>query len=847
MESTYNKPNTKNMKVETHLVRHDQYKNLNKVSAASGTDRLKEIQDTSTIVLGAGGHMGGNIADACNRASTRTFRVDIDKAQLAKAEKTTIKNQETAAKLRKLSHAQRVRIETESLRGPGVVFKDRMPALDGASDKTTVTKFFFDANVDSSIRAEFAGSKLIIEALPEILGMKQNQFEFYIYGLEGGPILATNTSTLEIDKVAAKVPEHLKHKVVGLHYFDPADRNPLVEIIAGTETSVETVLAMRDFSIAMGKMPIVSWGDSPLAVANRILVGVLNEAAHIANEGTNPDLVDKVFLKTFYSEQITVKLKKAQKQFELAPKLAFFKDEKAIYKQIAELDAKIQACTDSDSDVKRKLCQEKKTLIENALFGAGKLIQKSIYAEILENAGNPEWGLGSFFAPPAMVATLKENAKQQIKILKANLASLETPLNITPYDYPKPKTNSQLSEKEISDRLKAAYIAIAQAIYLEGLATPQDIELACKEGFKWNVGPFELLQSIGRDEAVRLTKLVNARLPEGQKTGISKPGAVVELNKNAISGVQTFIQNGIGHIVMGRRHIQFLEQSVNSLSPEMLVGIRDAVKQFESDPNVKAIFFESQGGGPFSAGADLTYVMEKIKWDTEKTKKYLDFGYDVMMNVVRKSTKPTVAIMDGVAYGGGGELASACDYIVGTYDAGVSFPEVNNVKIYPGWGAPETFSAKVGNLLAEAIMVSPVKRKGLVVLGAQDAYDAGFFDKLVLQSELPHLKTALINGEVPGINIYLKPPPKANQNRPLSEYTYDIVKNYGLDKLSNPKRRIFGRFVADLTRKLIANPQYKPTEEELRKTLRSGWLNSKLFIESKLAFAKSSIARFVGK
>ena len=159
----------------------------------------------------------------------------------------------------------------------------------------------------------------------------------------------------------------------------------------------------------------------------------------------------------------------------------------------------------------------------------------------------------------------------------------------------------------------------------------------------------------------------------------------------------------------------------------------------------------------------------------------------------------------------------------------------------------ETFPAIVGNLLSEAIMVPPIKKNGLVVLGAQDAYDAGFLDKLVLQSELPHLKTALIKEEVSGIDIYSKPPKKTNQHKKLSEYTYNIVRNYGLDKLSKPKRRVFGKFVANLTRKLISNPQYKPTERELRKTLRSGWLNSKLFIEPLLTLAQSDLVRFFGK
>ena len=851
MSETYNKPNLKNktiMRVEpgkTKVVRSENYTNFSKVPAKAGTDTLKEFQEDGADVLGAGGHMGGTIADACNRASIKTQRVDINKDMLAKAEKTAVKNQTTAAKLRKLSQAQLVKIEIEGLRGPGIVFNAPLPVLDNVSDKKSTAQNFIDTNLPGELSTEFKSSRLVIEALPEILSMKQNQFGFYIYALEEGAILATNTSSLEIDKIAQKVPDHLKHKVVGLHFFDPADRNPLVEVIAGTETSVESVLAMRDLTIAMGKIPIISWGDSPLAIANRILVGVLNEAAHIASEGTDPELVDKVFLRTFYSEQIDIKIKKAQKQFEAAPKLGFFKDEKGLYNQILEIDSKIQSSKTKEE--KDKLLAQKKGLLIEAF---GKLNQKVIYAEILDNAGKEQGqgGLGTFFTPPPMVATLKAHAKEKKDLIKS-YSDLESAFpHGKPYDFPKPEGNSKLSEKEIADRLKGAYIAIAQEIYLEGLGTPQDIELACKVGFTWNIGPFELLKSLPKDEVIRLTTLVNERLPEDSKTGISKPGVVVELNDNALSGVQTYTQDGIGHIMLGRRHIQFLNQSVNSISPEMLNGIRDAVKKFESDSSVRAIFFESQGGGPFSAGADLNYINDKINWDTQKTREFVKQGYSLMMNDIYNCKKTTVAVLDGVAYGGGAELACACDYRVGSYDSGVSFPEVNNVHIYPGWGGDKTFPAIVGELLAEAIMVPPIKKSGFVILGAQDAYNEGFLDKLVLQSEIPHLKTALINGEVEGIDIYTKPPRKENYDKPLTDYTNNTVSKYNLDRVSSPKRRITTGFVADLTRRLIRHsrdPEYKPTERELRRVLRSGWLNSfKInFAQwfSKSIFAKSDL------
>jgi 3-hydroxyacyl-CoA dehydrogenase/enoyl-CoA hydratase/3-hydroxybutyryl-CoA epimerase len=112
---------------------------------------------------------------------------------------------------------------------------------------------------------------------------------------KGGKIFCTNTSTLSVTEIASvsKNPSN----VVGLHFFNPVHRMPLVEIIRGKETSDETVVHCYNLSLLFGKTPIVV-NDGPGFLVNRVLGVYLLEAQRLMNEGYNIQQVD-VLVKNF--------------------------------------------------------------------------------------------------------------------------------------------------------------------------------------------------------------------------------------------------------------------------------------------------------------------------------------------------------------------------------------------------------------------------------------------------------------------------------------------------------------------------------------------------------------------
>lgn len=753
---------------------NNSYESFSLTDLQKSIDILKSIKNTGVVIFGASGEMGSKITYTFAKASVPVIMQDIDETKLNESKNNALATLEKAASKKKLSKKQLKIIKENNLINKIIVFPERGKIPFNEINSSSDADFFLD-KADPTLKDKYSNSFMLLEAGPEITSFKQDVFKFFQYALKNkNAILATNTSSLKVDDIAAKIPN--PERTVGYHYFLPAHINSLVEIIAGSKTSPEVIYAMYNLAISMGKKPIICWKDSPGAIANRILVGVLNEAAKLYDEGIGSQaLIDKIFLETFYPKQITIMTSKAQKQFHAAPKLSFFKDEKSLYKKIKE---------EKDPNKKKKLLE----------LAEGRLRQKVLYAQILENHAC----LGSFFTPAPCVNKIKEKAQEQIKKVRDSINNIEKDFEVKPYEFPSPAlSTSNSSTSLISDRLKAAYICISQEIHNEELATIHDIELACKEGFKWNIGPFELINSLEKSQLERLVNLANKELDQAKPTGICGKNGIIEIQKKDLSGIETYTHNNIGFIVLGRLHIQNLQMMQNSLGPNTLEGIRDAVRDFESK-NVKAIIFRSQGGGPFCSGADLEYI-NGLNWDTEKILAYRNLGKKVMEEI-SACVIPTLAVVDGPAVGGGLELALACDYRIMTDQAFVAMPEVA-LGIIPDWGGTEKLPAIIGKELAKR-MICTAKLSNLgLKLNAEDAYKVGLADCFTLQSELPEFLFDLINSRIPNIDIYKKTLSKSNFEK--SDYPEDIVKRFKLNKPFKHNARWFTRHAALFAEDLI--------------------------------------------
>lgn len=135
---------------------------------------------------------------------------------------------------------------------------------------------------------------IVVEAVFEDLGLKQQMVADIEQHCAEHTIFASNTSSLPIHKIAEKAarPEN----VIGLHYFSPVDKMPLVEVIAHDKTSAETIATTVAFARKQGKTPIVVKDGAGFYV-NRILALYMNEAANILLAGEPVEKIDRALVK----------------------------------------------------------------------------------------------------------------------------------------------------------------------------------------------------------------------------------------------------------------------------------------------------------------------------------------------------------------------------------------------------------------------------------------------------------------------------------------------------------------------------------------------------------------------
>ena len=200
-------------------------------------------------VVGAG-MMGNGIAQVCAAAGLEVTMVDISAEAVERGLATV------AASLERL------------------VKKERL----AAADKAVIL-----ARIKGTTQyADLAGADLVIEAATENEALKLRILAEIDALLGDGALIATNTSSLSITRLAAATrrPE----RVIGMHFFNPVPLMALVELIAGLQTADETRSRLEAFVHAIGKTPIAA-RNSPGFAVNRILCPMINEAIFALQEG----------------------------------------------------------------------------------------------------------------------------------------------------------------------------------------------------------------------------------------------------------------------------------------------------------------------------------------------------------------------------------------------------------------------------------------------------------------------------------------------------------------------------------------------------------------------------------
>jgi len=151
----------------------------------------------------------------------------------------------------------------------------------------------FDRITGTTDYSGFKKADVAVEAVVENMEVKKTVLRDFETVAGESAVYASNTSSLSITEIATA--SNRPEKVVGMHFFNPVDKMPLVEIVRGGKTSEETVAAIATLSRKLGKLPVVV-NDGPGFLVNRILMPYLGEAVALLEEGGKIDEIDRALL-----------------------------------------------------------------------------------------------------------------------------------------------------------------------------------------------------------------------------------------------------------------------------------------------------------------------------------------------------------------------------------------------------------------------------------------------------------------------------------------------------------------------------------------------------------------------
>ena len=175
-------------------------------------------------------------------------------------------------------------------RGKGYSEKLEAKALERGRTTEEKSKALLDRIKPTADAADLAGVDFVIEAVFENSELKHKVFQEIEDIVEPNAILGSNTSTLPITGLATAVKR--PQDFIGIHFFSPVDKMPLVEIIKGEKTSDEALARVFDYTLAIGKTPIVV-NDSRGFYTSRVIGTFVNEALAMLGEGVEPASIER--------------------------------------------------------------------------------------------------------------------------------------------------------------------------------------------------------------------------------------------------------------------------------------------------------------------------------------------------------------------------------------------------------------------------------------------------------------------------------------------------------------------------------------------------------------------------
>ncbi|MCF8244149.1 MAG: 3-hydroxyacyl-CoA dehydrogenase/enoyl-CoA hydratase family protein [Saprospiraceae bacterium] len=269
-------------------------------------------------------------------------------------------------------------------------------------------------------------------------------------------------------------------------------------------------------------------------------------------------------------------------------------------------------------------------------------------------------------------------------------------------------------EKTIRERMLGCTFFVCSQILEAEVCSPAELNRGAKIGLRWRKGPVELMGQYGENEVQRLVEQYANLYGEKVPSGIAAGNWKMEYVTLDVRGDRAII-------TLAR------PEDLNALNEEVVAQLDQKFSIADADPAVKTIFITGSGKA-FVAGADIRFFVKNMKSHTlDKIVAFTKYGQEVF-DKIDHSSKKVVALLDGLALGGGLELALCADILLATPKAMMAFPETG-IGIYPGLGGTQRTAKKVGKGLAKYLILTGK------MMNAKDAAGIGLVDAAISQEE----------------------------------------------------------------------------------------------------------------
>jgi len=224
----------------------------------------------------------------------------------------------------------------------------------------------------------------------------------------------------------------------------------------------------------------------------------------------------------------------------------------------------------------------------------------------------------------------------------------------------------------VRNRLLGVLFSQCFDVINRGIGTLEDLNLGCQIALGFRKGPFDIMKELGKTEVSRI-------ISDFQKARPGMPGVEGDFNR-----YESFRRNILVDEINGVKIITIRRpQFMNALNDEVNTEILEVLKENEANPSVQGFVVTGYGDRAFSAGAEIGRFPE-VLGNAEASAQYCR-DYSPLLRYLDQCEKPVVAAVNGMALGGGFELAIRCHRIVATRKAWFQFPEVT-LGILPGIG-----------------------------------------------------------------------------------------------------------------------------------------------------------------